>query len=84
MGGIVKAVLSPIAGLMGGASDPGSPSPPPAAPSDDAGVAAARVVAAEEQRKRQAAGGRASNILTSPLGDTGAVGVSARKTLLGM
>ncbi|MFM2128458.1 MAG: hypothetical protein RL477_4 [Pseudomonadota bacterium] len=54
----------------------------PMVPTEDPAAAAARL--ATEERERQRVGqGRASTILTGPLGDTSTQGTSATRTLLG-
>lgn len=64
---------------------PPPPAPAPAAPADPAGTgAAAASKAAEDERKKRVGQGRASTVLTSPLGSTGDdYSGSARKVLLG-
>lgn len=71
-----------MAGIFGGAIKRPEPTPAPPPPIDNAADQAARDKAAEEQRRTRLAGGRASTILTSPLGAEGDAS-TARKTLLG-
>jgi hypothetical protein len=65
---------------FGGSPPPPPPPPPP--PTDSPADIAARDAKAEADRQKRMAGGKASTILTSPLGDTGDAPV-ARKVLLG-
>jgi hypothetical protein len=88
MSGVVKPFFHSMTGMMGlaqaKAPEAFAPTPPPAAPGDPANTAAAaaRSAAEEEERRRRGAGGRASTVLTSPLG-LAETATSARKTLLG-
>lgn len=66
--------------MFGGA--PKMPAPAPLPPSEDPAAKAAQSAADEEERRKRAGSGRASTILTGPLGDTGA-NVGAAKQLLG-
>jgi hypothetical protein len=63
---------------------PQAPPAPPPNPATDEGAIAARNAAAEEERRKRGNAGRASNLRTSPLGETESdEGKSARKLLLG-
>lgn len=73
MGGVVKAIFG------GGAKTP-KVEPAPVINSD--ADKAAQQAAADEERRRAAASGRASTVLTSPLGDVSTATV-ASKILLG-
>jgi len=57
--------------------------PAPVTPAADPAAQAERDAAAEAERRRRMAGGRASNILTSPLGDTSTPTTSAAQLLGG-
>ena len=57
--------------------------PAPPTPKEDPAAIAARAEAADRERRKRLAGGRASTILTSPLGDTGTANVSAAQLLGG-
>lgn len=72
-----------MGGLFGGPKLP-AVQPAPPSPLDDSAAQRERDEAAAEQRRRRTAGGRASTILTSPLGVTESAEPSvARKYLLG-
>ncbi len=57
--------------------------PAPQTPAEDPAAAMARDEAAARDRRKRMAGGRASTLLTGPLGDTGAAPISAAKLLGG-
>jgi hypothetical protein len=77
MGKVFKAVTS----IFSPAKAPPPPALPPPPPDNTAAVKA-QEAAAEEERRKRANAGSASNILTSPLGDTEEQ-PSARRVLLG-
>lgn len=78
---MAAAVGGIFSGLMGGGSKR-EPAPAPLPPSEDPAKAAERA-AAEERARTRAGAGRASTILTSPLGVTNGSGTSATKSILG-
>lgn len=79
-GATAKKKLLPDPDLSADGNPDGYPMAPGNPDNLDAG--AARDSAAEEERRRRAGTGRASTILTSPLGEVGIP--SARRVLLGL
>lgn len=65
-------------------SKPAAPAPLPTPPAQDPAQVQQQAQAAERERLARSTGGRASTILTSPLGDNGSPSNYAVKTLLGM
>ena len=67
-----------MASFFGGMPQPKAQ---PLTPFEDPAAQKARDAEAEAENRRRQASGRASNILTSPLGDTGSASTSAAKLL---
>jgi hypothetical protein len=88
MGGMsaggIKGLFDPL-GIVFQKKDPPAPTvqAAPQAPGDSQESRAAQDAAAEAERRRRGAGGRASNILTGPLGDVSTSSTASAQLLGG-